>query len=200
MFFFPPLGDFWKHLLSKSEYRYQESVFLEALQCFICRAKFRKYYSKWSHHTLKLFVLMLHKPRKHPWRSYWKFPFVFQGSNKGTKVWCLTGGIAQVRIKKIRPLSHTLWLLIPVPILMGISNNTTAPKWLTITVNYKTIAAHPNCCFWRHWEGRVLCNWDVKQWEWVSKWPGYVYSEERKIQRKHDSPLQIFRVGMMKKR
>lgn len=158
-------------------------------------AKFRKYYSKWFHHTLKLFVLTLHKPSKHPW----KFPFVFQGSHKGTKVWCLTGGIVQVRIRKIRPLSHTLWLLIPMSILMEISNNTTASKWLTITVNYKTTASHPSYCHWCHWEGRANRTMGtmgiMKQWEQISKWAGYVYSEERKIKRKHDSPLQIFRDG-----
>lgn len=119
------LGDFCRHLFSKSGYGSQESVFLEALQWFICMATFRKYYFKWSHHTLKLFLWCI-KSIKHPWRSYLKFALVFQCSDKAQKLCYFTGGIFWVRRKKIRHLSHTLWLLIPVPILIVIFNNTTA--------------------------------------------------------------------------
>lgn len=92
--------DFWRHLFSRSGYGSQESVFLEALWWFICMAKFRKYYFKWSHPTLRncLFLCCINLwsvPQGLPL----KFPLVFQGSNKAQMLLFLTGSIFQVRIK-----------------------------------------------------------------------------------------------------
>lgn len=128
-------------------------------------------------YTLKLFVLVLYKSIRHPWKSYLKFPFVFQRSNKTQKLWYLTGSIFQVRVKNIRHVSPSFD---PVTNLIAMSSYITACKSLAIIVNYKQTTTNPSYwqfkILWCHWVGRATRMWS----NGMNKWMNWVCLRWRK--------------------